>query len=202
VGLARLVLQGVLGAVVVSVLLLVFGVLLALGFDPAGWLLGLTLLLALFGLVRTVVRGARLLSSPPPEAAPARPGLPATLEDDEQGLLALLRAGERALPAPALPALHASVIATRNALRATAGGQALDRSAFDARQAAREDLPELLRVYRAAPRTPASDRSLAEQLSLIERRMREVAHERQGMQLRALDAQRRYIQSKYAEKAD
>ena len=39
-------------------MMLIFGVLLALGIEPAGWLLGVTLLLALFGLIRTVTRGA------------------------------------------------------------------------------------------------------------------------------------------------
>lgn len=201
--LVRLVFQSLLGAVVGSLLLLLFGVLLALGIDPAGWLLGVTLLLALLGLIRTAVRGARLLA-PPAGQEVARPAVPAalTLGDDEDSLLALLRTGERALPTPALPALHATVIATRDALRATADGPALDRSGFDARQAAREDLPELLRMYGSAPRSAAADRSLAEQLRLIERRMREVAHERQALQVRALDAQHRYLESKYGEKRD
>ena len=39
-------------------------------------------------------------------------------------------------------------------------------------------------------------------LGLIERRMREVTQERQGVQLRALDAQRRYLESKYSDERD
>ena len=43
-GWGKLTLQSVLGAVVIFPLLLIFGVLFALGIDAAGWLLGLTLL--------------------------------------------------------------------------------------------------------------------------------------------------------------
>lgn len=194
-GLTWLAVQGVVGLFVVMPLLVVFGLLLALGWDPAGWLLGLTLLLALLGVVRLVVRGARLLSS-----AAQVPTTPAPLADDEGRLLALLRAGERVLPPPNRAALHATVIATRDALRSTSDDAALGRDAFDARQAAREDLPELLRTYRAAPRTPETDRLFLGQLALIERRMRGITRERQGQQARALEAQRRYLESKYGER--
>ncbi|EYB67316.1 hypothetical protein DEIPH_ctg044orf0032 [Deinococcus phoenicis] len=199
-GLGGLALRGVLGAVVVVPLLLIFGVLFALGIEPAGWLLGITLLLALLGLIRTAVQGARLLSAGPLPDAAARPGVPAppaSTADAEADLLALLRAGERALPTPGRSALHATVIATRDALRATADETALGRDAFDVRQAAREDLPELLRTYQAAPRTPENERLLLDQLNLIGTRMRAVAREHQARQTRVLEAQRRYLESKY-----
>lgn len=70
---------------------------------------------------------------------------------------------------------------------------------FDARQAAREDLPELLRTYGSGRRTPEADRLFLEQLDLIGRRMQEVVHERQAQHVRVLTAQRRYLESKYRE---
>ncbi|MEW6421426.1 MAG: hypothetical protein AB1511_06835 [Deinococcota bacterium] len=200
-GLTTLVLQSVLGFLLVVPLLVVLGIGTALGVHVAAWLLGVTLLLALLGLIRNVIRGARLLSAAPAPAAvlsgEARP-----LSRDEDELLALLRSGERALPASARSALHATVIATRDALRCTAGDAALGRDAFDARQAAREDLPELLRTYHAAPRTPETDRLFLGQLALIERRMRGITRERQQQQARALEAQRRYLESKYGEREE
>ncbi|WP_034385225.1 hypothetical protein [Deinococcus sp. YIM 77859] len=199
-----LVVQGVVGLFVVLPLLFFFGLLLALGWDPAGWLLGLTLFLALLGLLRAVIRGARLLSPQPLPDPAARSGVSslATVADDETRLLTLLRSGERALPAAGRAALHATVIATRDALRATAEDAALGRDAFDAQQAAREDLPELLRTYRAAPHTPETERLLLGQLTLIERRMKEITRERQERQLRALEAQHRYLESKYGERGE
>lgn len=193
-GLGWLAVQGVLGFVVVLGLLLLFGILLALGWDPAGWLIGITLILAFLGVVRTALQGRRLLT-PAPEVPLAQ----ATPEDDEARLLRLLRSGERALPPAARPAFHAAIISTRDALRLTSGDGALGRDAFDARQAAREDLPELLHTYRAAPRTPDAERLLVSQLDLIGRRMGEVVHERRGQHTRTLEAQRRYLESKYGE---
>jgi hypothetical protein len=201
-GFTGLLLRGVLGVVVVVPLLVLFGGLLALGIDAAGWLLGLTLLLAVLGLIRTAVRGARLLSAPATEeAAGTRPSGALALSpgQDEDHLLTLLRSSERALPAATRPALHATVIATRDALRATADDPALDRDAFDARQAAREDLPALLHTYQAAPRTPETERLFLGQLDLIGRRMQAVAQERQNVHVRTLETQRRYLESKYGE---
>lgn len=193
-GLSWLAVQGFFGFIVVTTLLALFIILLALGWPPAGWLIGLTLLLALLGAVRATVQGRRLLA-PAPEAplAQAGPG------DDEARLLRLLRSGERALPPAARPAFHAAVISTRDALRLTSGDEALGRDAFDARQAAREDLPELLHTYQAAPRTPDAERLLVSQLDLIGRRMGEVVHERRGQHTRTLEAQKRYLESKYGD---
>lgn len=201
-GLTWLAVQSVVGLVVVVGLLILFGFLLAMGWDPAGWLIGLTLLLAFLGLARTAVRGSRLLSSAPvaPEAVAAAPG--SSLAGDEAQLLALLRAGERALPAPTRSALHATVIATRDALRVTADDPAFGRDTHDARQAAREDLPELLRTYQTAHPTPETDRLFLEQLDLIGRRMQEVVHERQAQHVRTLTAQRRYLETKYSGEED
>lgn len=191
-GLTWLAVQSVLGFVAVLGLLLLFGLLLALGWDPAGWLIGVTLILAFLGVARTFFQGRRLLS-PAPEVPLAQ----ATPDDDEARLLRLLRSGERALPPAARPAFHAAIIATRDALRLTAGDETLSRDAFDARQAAREDLPALLQTYRAAPHAPDAERLLVSQLDLIGRRMGEVVHERRGQHTRTLEAQRRYLESKY-----
>ncbi|MBB5233568.1 phage holin family protein [Deinococcus budaensis] len=193
-GLGWLAVQGFFGFILVTTLLALFIVLLALDWPPAAWLIGITLLLALLGVVRTAVQGRRLLA-PAPEVPLAQ----ATPDDDEARLLRLLRSGERALPPAARPAFHAAVISTRDALRLTSGDEALGRDAFDARQAAREDLPELLHTYRATPRTPEAERLLVSQLDLIGRRMGEVVHERRGQHTRTLEAQRRYLESKYGD---
>ncbi|GGM10892.1 hypothetical protein [Deinococcus aerophilus] len=203
-GLGKLALQGVLGAVVVLPLLLIFGVLFALGFDPAGWLLGLTLLLAVLGLVRTALRASRLMRAPDEELDSGASGMTAasslqnpSLQDDEAGLLELLRRHERALPAPTRTAFHAAVIATRDALRASAHDATLDRDTFDVRQAAREDLPALLAAYRASPATLANDAELGRQLQLIERRMNAVIQDRAAKHQRVLEAHGRYLETKY-----
>jgi hypothetical protein len=202
-GLAVLLALCVLGALLLGPLLLLLGFGTAFGSDVAGWLLAFTLLLATLGAVWTARRAALLIRARGGEHtdlvtldAPTTTG-PSQGADDEAGLLALLRSGERVLPSSTRDALHTTVIATRDALRLTAGDLSLGRDAFDARQAAREDLPELLRTYHAAPRTPEAENLLLGQLALIERRMGEVVRERQGQSVRTLDAQRRYLESKY-----
>ncbi|WP_102125749.1 hypothetical protein [Deinococcus planocerae] len=196
----------VLGAVLLGPLLLLLGVGTAFGSDVAGWMLAFTLLLATFGAVWTARRAAHLIRAREDQVGVVTLDAPGTLgsggADDEAGLLALLRGSERALPPSTRAALHATVIATRDALRVTSGDLSLGRDAFDARQAAREDLPELLRTYRAAPRTPEADRLLLGQLTLIERRMGEVVRERQRAQSRTLDAHRRYLEGKYGERGE
>lgn len=203
VGLLVLLALSVLGALLLGPLLLLLGFGTAVGSDVAGWLLAFTLILGTLGAVWTARRAARLIRAE--EDAPGTVTLDApagATGAEEAGLLALLRGGERALP-PALRApLHATVIATRDALRVTAGDSALNRDTHDARQAAREDLPELLSTYRAAPRTSETDELLLGQLALIERRMRGVTHERQRAQTRTLDAQRRYLEGKYGERRE
>ncbi len=208
-GLGKLALQGVLGAVVALPLLLIFGVLFALGFDPAGWLLGLTLLLAVLGLVRTAVRASRLMRAPDEDlnaggaegAATAGSQNP-SLQSDEAGLLELLRRHERTLPSPTRTAFHAAVIATRDALRASAHDATLDRDTFDVRQAAREDLPGLLAAYRASPVTATNDAELERQLQLIERRMAAVIQDRAARRQRVLEAHGRYLETKYLQDQD
>ncbi|MFK7601032.1 hypothetical protein ACI3L1_02335 [Deinococcus sp. SM5_A1] len=203
-GLGKLTLQGVLGAFVIFPLLLIFGVLLALGFEPAGWLLGITLLLGLLGLVRTAVRATRLMNAPDEDALAntSTAALPADLKADETSLLGTLRTHERALPPASRLAFHATVIATRDALRVSAGDPMLNRDAFDVRQAAREDIPELLETYRTVPPTPANEAELQRQLALIEERMSAVIRDRNAQQGRVLKAHGRYLENKYLEKPE
>ncbi|WP_291424838.1 hypothetical protein [Deinococcus sp.] len=120
-----------------------------------------------------------------------------TLDSDEARLLTLLRTHERGLPSTLWPAFQATVIATRDALRLTAADVTLQRDTFDARQAAREDLPELLSAYRAVPPSRQSDEQLLEQLALIERRMQSVVGQRAATRQRELSAHGRYLQDKY-----
>ncbi|WP_139806986.1 hypothetical protein [Deinococcus hopiensis] len=196
--LGGLLLLGVLAFAVFAGLLLGLGILLAGGNAIAGWLMGLVLILALVVAAWFGRRASQVLRAPP-ESAPQDVPTPPSIREDEAGLLALLRAGERALPAPGRAALHATVIATRDALRVTAGDAAFGRDTHDARQAAREDLPELLHTYQSGRRTPETDRLFLEQLDLIGGRMREVVQERQAQHVRTLTAQRRYLESKYRE---
>lgn len=195
-GLATLMGLSVLGAVVigtVSLLLLIFGVLH--GSAVAGWLLAFTLLIGLVGLIWTARRASNLLNPPVAPAAPISDTQAAA--DSEQNLLRLLHTNERALPATTQGAFRATVIATRDALRVTAGENMLSREAFDARQAAREDLPELLDAYRSVPPTPQSDQQLLEQLALIEGRMHTVIVQGRDSQERRLSAGRQYLEDKY-----
>ncbi|AXG99070.1 hypothetical protein DVJ83_07745 [Deinococcus wulumuqiensis] len=194
VSLAVLLLLAGLGTLLLLGVLLVLGIGVANGSAPAGWLLA-TALLGVLGLLWTGWKAARLLRTPltlPPAAASA----------EENDLLRLLRQHERALPPATRPALHATVIATRDALRATAGDTTLSRAAFDARQAAREDLPDLLTAYRALPDPTANEAALLEQLRLIEQRMVEVRHERTPAQQRTLAAHGHYLTDKYRKNSE
>ena len=190
VGLAVLLALAGLGALVLLPLLVVLGIGVANGSAPAGWLLGAALLLGLLGLLWTGWRAAGLLRAP--LSVPATPASP-----EEDALLTLLRQHERALPPATRPALHATVIATRDALRATAGETTLSRAAFDAQQAAREDLPELLAAYQALPGGTQQDEELLGQLARIETRMAAVTRERAQASQRALRAHGQYLDDKY-----
>ena len=165
------------------------------GSAAAGWLLGAALLLGLLGLLWTGWRAAGMLRAP--LGAPATAASP-----EEDALLTLLRQHERALPPAAADALHATVIATRDALRATAGETALSRAAFDAQQAAREDLPDLLAAYRALPSDPQQDAELLGQLARIETRMAHVTREQAQAGQRALRAHGQYLDDKYRTDAE
>ncbi|GGK22518.1 hypothetical protein GCM10008955_15050 [Deinococcus malanensis] len=192
-GLFVLVLISLLGAGVVglAVVLLGFGVLQ--GNDVAGWLLALTLLLGLLGALWATRRARQLIRTEPQVSG----GAPIDLPQDEAQLLSTLRAHQRALPAPARAAFQTTVLATRDALRLTAEDTTLERDVFDARQAAREDLPELMRAYQSAPRDERTDRELLDQLRLIEGRMQRVVQVRGEAQGRILRAHGRYLQDKY-----
>ncbi|MGM9322091.1 hypothetical protein [Deinococcus aquaticus] len=175
----------VLGVLVPLAILLGIGV--ASGSDVAGWLLGLLLLLLVafgmwaFGRARTLTR-------------PAPITLDAAAPPEEWTLLETFRQHERRLPTPARPALQSAVQATREALRVTAGGT-LTRDAFDARQAAREDLPELLMAWQSGPRRPED---LTRELEVIETRMRQVTRAQAAGQDRETQARARYLRDKYA----
>lgn len=190
-----LALLSVLGAAVLALTVLLLGVGVASGSEVAGWVLGLTLLLGLFGAVWTVRRASALLSTghefPPPGELPSA---------DEARLRALY-SNERALPVPARAVFRRTVLATRDALYASAGDTTLERDTYDVRQTAREDLPALLDAYRSAPRSAGSDAEFARQLTLIETRMRGVARERGALRERQLRAHGRYLDDKY-EQAD
>ncbi|MFT2718400.1 hypothetical protein ACMT4L_00205 [Deinococcus sp. A31D244] len=175
----------VLGVLVPLAILLGIGV--ASGSDVAGWLLGLVLLLLVafgmwaFGRARTLTR-------------PAPITLDAAAPPEEWTLLETFRQHERRLPTPARRALQSAVQATREALRVTAGGT-LTRDAFDARQAAREDLPELLMAWQSGPRRPED---LTRELEVIETRMRQVTRAQAAGQDRETQARARYLRDKYA----
>lgn len=197
-GLLALIVLGLLGALLVGPLLLLLGIGTASGSDVAGILLAFTLLAAAFGVYWTARRARQILQVPEEAALPVTLDLAGAAAHDEAALLATLRLHERTLPAPARAALHATAIATRDALRVTAHDQALGRDTYDAQQAARRDLPDLLSVYRAAPPTAAADLELLMQLGHIERRMRAVSSERAGQGQRKLEAHGRYLKDKYS----
>ncbi|WP_019011005.1 hypothetical protein [Deinococcus aquatilis] len=197
-GLLALIVLGLLGALLVGPLLFLLGVGTASGSDVAGILLAFTLAAAAFGVYWTARRARQILRVPEEAALPVTLDLAGAAAHDEAALLATLRLHERTLPAPARAALHATAIATRDALRVTAHDQALGRDTYDAQQAARRDLPDLLSVYRAAPPTAAADLELLMQLGHIERRMRAVSTERAGQGQRKLEAHGRYLKDKYS----
>lgn len=199
-GLGLLTLLGlsVLGFGLLVVLMVVLGIGVANGSAVAGWLLLVAVLLALGGLVWVGRRAFGLLS--PPQVTPPLYD-PATVPEGEQTLLALLHRHERALPPATAQVFRETVIATRDALRATADAQTLSREAFDARQAAREDLPELLRTYRSLPPSTHSDGQLLEQLTLIRERMEEVTVRSAASQERRLEAQKAYLEEKYGQES-
>ena len=196
-GLLTLLVLAVLGALVLGLAVLLLGVAAINGSTVAGWLLAFTLLLGCVGSFWTLRRASNLLRAradvPLPTPAQQHPALP----DDEAALLHLLRHHERALPDPARTPFRRTVLATRDALRLTADDAALTRETFDARQAAREDLPELLDAYRSVPPSAQSDAQLLEQLRLIETRMAEVAAQRTLSRARDLKANGKYLQDKY-----
>lgn len=194
-GLVVLLVFGVLGALLLLPLLLLLGFGAAGGSDMAGWLLGFTLLLGVLGSIWTARWASQLLRAEEVSISAA----PGVSTNDELILLQTLRQHERALPGSARLAFHATVIATRDALRASAGETTLSRDVFDVRQAAREDLPELLDAYRSVPRTPRNDAEFTRQLALIEGRMQSFIRDQTAQQERALKASGRYLEGKYGQ---
>lgn len=196
-GLVALLILGVLGALLVGPLLFLLGIGTASGSDVAGVLLALTLAAAAFGAYWTARRARQILHAQGETVQATTLDMAGAAAHDEAALLSTLRLHERTLPAPARAALHATAIATRDALRVTAHDQALGRDTYDAQQAARRDLPDLLSAYRAVPPTAAADLELLMQLGHIERRMRSVSSERAGQGQRKLEAHGRYLKDKY-----
>ncbi|UBV41804.1 hypothetical protein LAJ19_09090 [Deinococcus taeanensis] len=191
-GLGVLLLLTLLALSFLATLTVLLGIGVASGSDLAGWLLGLTLLLSLALTGWSARRARMLLRAPPAEPVTLETGPP-----DEQDLVHLLRRHERALPAPTLRAFHSAVTATRDALRATRDAGTLTRDAFDARQAAREDLPQVLSAYHDAPPQGRDDQELLRQLHLIEQRMTEVSRVHAQARRRDQQSRTRYLQDKY-----
>lgn len=190
-GVLVLLVLALLGALVLLPLTLLLGAGTALGgSEVAGWLLGLTLLLGVIGAVWTGRRAFALMR--PVAVAPA-PDVP-----EEGELLTVWRQAERALPRQVHGALQATVLATRDALRVTAHDQTLSRDAFDARQAARTDLPELIAAYRALPDPASGERELISSLDVLRGRMETVSAGRSGERQRVLKAHGKYLREKYA----
>ncbi|ACO46725.2 hypothetical protein DEDE109153_10515 [Deinococcus deserti] len=198
-GLLVLVLLSLLGAGVVGLAVLLLGLGVLQGSDLAGWLLALTLLLALLGLLWAMRRAGQLIRT---DSQVSGGTAASDLPQDEEQLLSVLRTHQRALPPPTRAAFQTTVLATRDALRLTAGDTTLERDVYDARQAAREDLPELMQAYQSAPRDARTDRELLDQLRLIEDRMQRVVQVRGEAKGRALRAHGRYLQDKYDPRAD
>ncbi|PNY82232.1 hypothetical protein [Deinococcus koreensis] len=196
-GLGVLALLSVLGAALLTLCVVLLGLGVASGSDVAGWVLGFTLLLGVVGAVWVARRAGTLLRAEAQDAGTLPPHA-----DDETQLRQTLRAGVRALPAPARAALQRTVLATRDALWASSGDSTLERDTYDVRQTVREDLPALLDAYRAVPRTRQSDAELTRQLALIETRMQRVTLARAAQHERQLQAHGRYLDDKHSPDRD
>ena len=207
-GLGLLALLSVLGAGVLIVALVFLGMGLASGSTIAGILMAVVLLLGVLGTVWTVRRAGMLIQPQNAQVTPvpAPQGTPLALPADtgavEATLLQTLRTHERPLTAPARAAFHATVIATRDAVRVTAGDAEMNRDAFDARQAAREDLPELMSAYRAVRKSEQTEAQLLEQLQLIHARMSRINAERAAVRQDKLAAHGHYLREKYQGEKD
>lgn len=193
-GLGVLTVIGLLGLSILTLCTVFLGVGLASGSDSAGWVLGLVLLLGVAG-ATWLTRRARTLLRPDDS-------LGAVSGPTELPVLTTLHRHARALPASDRAVYRRTLAATAQALRVCDGDQTLGRDTFDARQAAREDLPALLGAYRAAPATPDSQREFARQLALIETRMTAIVRGRTAQQARDLQAHGRYLDDKYGRRDD
>lgn len=131
----------------------------------------------------------------------------ASLEAERIQRLAHLTLRSGATLSPALRSkLNAASTATRDALRSTAAGGVLTREAHDARQAADDDLPAALATYGDLRITGAAlsygEVLLAEQLELVERRMRAISEAQAEQHTRRLEAGKRYLSVKYGEREE
>lgn len=187
-GLAVLFVLALIGAGVLGTAALLTGIGVAEGHAWAGWLLGLSLLLLALGAFWTLRRARALMHVPPvPAAALPHGGAARPLGE--------LRREARALPPALRPVLDGALRATGEALRASADDRGLlTRDVHDARRTAQHDLPELLALYRGAPRTPRGDVELAVRLRQIETRMAEVARGRGAERTRDWQAYGRYLE--------
>lgn len=193
-GLGVLTVIGLLGLSILTLCVVFLGIGLASGSDSAGWVLGLVLLLGVAGATWLVRRARGLLR---PDMALETLAGPAELPT-----LSTLHRQARVLPAPNRTAYRRTLAATADALRVCDGDQTLGRDTFDARQAAREDLPALMSAYRAAPATPDTQREFTRQLALIETRMHAIVRGRAAQQTRDLHAHGRYLDDKYGTEGD
>jgi hypothetical protein len=208
--LVGLVVVGGLSVLLIGVL---FIVLLIAAFG-GNWLATLLVLLAMAGVVsallafRSRTRRVAILRGTPPGSAALSSGdvnqQLASLEAERIQRLAHLTLRSGAVLSPALRGrLNAASTATRDALRSTAVGGVLTREAHDARQAADDDLPAALATYGDLRTTGAplsyGEVLLAEQLGLIERRMRAISEAQAQQHTRRLEAGKRYLSGKYGE---
>ena len=193
-GLGVLTLVGLVGASLLALNTVFLGVGAASGSYAAVWGLVFVLLLGVAGAVWLARRASALMRHPA-----HLPGTAVVASADLDALARLHRAA-RALPAPRRVAYRRTLGSAAAALRACAADTTLGRDTFDARQAALEDLPELLRAYRAAPPSPTADREFTRQLTLIEQRMQVIARERAMQQERDLHAYGRYLDDKYSDR--
>ncbi|MBZ9751673.1 hypothetical protein K7W42_12430 [Deinococcus sp. HMF7604] len=185
-GLGVLALVTVLALSILGTLAMLLAIGVASGSDVAGWLLGVTLVLAVGVLLWA--RGRLMGWQPAPSTLP-------TEEAKDLQALRVLHQQARALPRPLRADLERTLQATAGALRATAALPTLTRDAFDVRQAARADLPELLHAYHAAPQQQPELRA---SLLVIEERMVSIARQGEQDAARAAQAQRVFVQEKYA----
>lgn len=177
-------------------IMIILGIGAIAGNSIMAWMMLFVMVFSLLGIVWTVRKVNKELSAPSTDSASSVETIDAESNNPESQLKQLLRSNAR-LPDVMWPAFRSTVIATRNALRATSKEGFLSRENFDARQAAERELPELIENYKALPPSSRTDIEFLEQLRLIEQRMQKVAVLQQEDAERTLKSQRRYLEDKY-----